>query len=122
LAARKPGANRLSLDIGVPPRRITESGLALSELEGEIFLMREPGSGTRGLMGQLFESAGSSKNRHGDEQETRNPHERRDMRDRAPDVASGRAFARPPAHPGYGRGLFSYAIALNVTAPFRPQT
>ena len=75
MAARKLGANRLSLDIGVPPRRITESGLALSELEGEIFLMREPGSGTRGLMGQLFESAGSSKNRHGDEQETRDPHE-----------------------------------------------
>jgi molybdate transport repressor ModE-like protein len=32
--------------------------LALRELEGETFLTREPGSGTRGLMEQLFESAG----------------------------------------------------------------
>jgi hypothetical protein len=30
----------------------------------------------------------------------------------APDVASGRAFARPLAHPGYG--LFSYAIAIRA--------
>jgi LysR family transcriptional regulator, low CO2-responsive transcriptional regulator len=32
--------------------------LSLSELSQETFLMREPGSGTRGLMEQLFESAG----------------------------------------------------------------
>lgn len=32
--------------------------LALSELAGETFLTREPGSGTRGLMEQFFESAG----------------------------------------------------------------
>jgi DNA-binding transcriptional LysR family regulator len=32
--------------------------LALSELAGETFLTREPGSGTRGLMEQLFEQAG----------------------------------------------------------------
>ncbi|CAN5531390.1 LysR family transcriptional regulator [soil metagenome] len=32
--------------------------LALAELAGETFLTREPGSGTRGLMEQLFESSG----------------------------------------------------------------
>ena len=32
--------------------------LALSDLAGETFLTREPGSGTRGLMEQFFESAG----------------------------------------------------------------
>jgi LysR family transcriptional regulator for metE and metH len=32
--------------------------LALGDLAGETFLTREPGSGTRGLMEQLFESAG----------------------------------------------------------------
>jgi DNA-binding transcriptional LysR family regulator len=32
--------------------------LALAELAGETFLTREPGSGTRGLMEQLFESKG----------------------------------------------------------------
>jgi DNA-binding transcriptional LysR family regulator len=32
--------------------------LALGDLAGETFLMREPGSGTRGLMEQLFEAAG----------------------------------------------------------------
>ena len=32
--------------------------LALADLAGETFLMREPGSGTRGLMEQLFETAG----------------------------------------------------------------
>ena len=31
--------------------------LSLSDLAGETFLMREPGSGTRGLMEQLFETA-----------------------------------------------------------------
>lgn len=35
-----------------------KSRLALADLTGETFLMREPGSGTRGLMEQLFESAG----------------------------------------------------------------
>jgi LysR family transcriptional regulator for metE and metH len=35
-----------------------KSRLALSDLAGETFLMREPGSGTRGLMEQLFGSAG----------------------------------------------------------------
>jgi hypothetical protein len=45
-------------------------------------------------------------------QDACSPHERSDMRDRPPDVASGRAFARPLAHPGYGCCLFSYAIAL----------
>src|SRR5438105_9648414 len=39
-------------------RLARKSHLALSELAGETFLMREPGSGTRGLMEQLFESAG----------------------------------------------------------------
>ena len=34
-----------------------KSGLALSDLARETFLMREPGSGTRGLMEQLFEMA-----------------------------------------------------------------
>ena len=32
--------------------------LKLSDLAGETFLMREPGSGTRGLMENLFETAG----------------------------------------------------------------
>lgn len=35
-----------------------KSRLALADLAGEIFLTREPGSGTRGLMEQLFEAAG----------------------------------------------------------------
>jgi molybdate transport repressor ModE-like protein len=39
-------------------RLARKSRLALSELANETFLMREPGSGTRGLMEQLFESAG----------------------------------------------------------------
>jgi LysR family transcriptional regulator for metE and metH len=39
-------------------RLARKSRLTLRELEGETFLMREPGSGTRGLMEQLFESAG----------------------------------------------------------------
>jgi LysR family transcriptional regulator for metE and metH len=39
-------------------RLARKSRLALRELEGETFLMREPGSGTRGLMEQLFEAAG----------------------------------------------------------------
>src|SRR5688572_7217662 len=43
-----PTAHRL----GRKPR------IVLSELAGETFLTREPGSGTRGLMEQLFETAG----------------------------------------------------------------
>ena len=39
-------------------RLARKSGLALADLAGETFLMREPGSGTRGLMEQLFETAG----------------------------------------------------------------
>jgi molybdate transport repressor ModE-like protein len=39
-------------------RLARKSRLPLSELARETFLMREPGSGTRGLMEQLFESAG----------------------------------------------------------------
>ena len=38
-------------------RLARKSGLELSDLAGETFLMREPGSGTRGLMEQLFENA-----------------------------------------------------------------
>ena len=47
------------------------------------------------------------------EAEPCSPHERRHAGP-TPGVASGRAFARPVAHPGYGRCLFSYAIALRV--------
>jgi hypothetical protein len=36
------------------------------------------------------------------------PDERSDIRDRPPDIATGRAFARPVAHPGYGCCLFQY--------------
>jgi LysR family transcriptional regulator for metE and metH len=43
-----PTAHRLARKIRLP----------LSELAGETFLTREPGSGTRSLMEQLFESAG----------------------------------------------------------------
>ena len=39
-------------------RLARKSRLALRDLSGEIFLTREPGSGTRGLMEQLFQSAG----------------------------------------------------------------
>ena len=39
-------------------RLARKSRIALSELAGETFLTREPGSGTRGLMEQLFETAG----------------------------------------------------------------
>jgi DNA-binding transcriptional LysR family regulator len=39
-------------------RLARKSKLALADLAGETFLMREPGSGTRGLMEQLFETAG----------------------------------------------------------------
>jgi LysR family transcriptional regulator for metE and metH len=39
-------------------RLARKSRIAPSELAGETFLTREPGSGTRGLMEQLFESAG----------------------------------------------------------------
>ena len=39
-------------------RLARKSRIAPSELADEIFLTREPGSGTRGLMEQLFESAG----------------------------------------------------------------
>ena len=39
-------------------RLARKSGLALADLANETFLMREPGSGTRGLMEQLFEAAG----------------------------------------------------------------
>jgi len=38
-------------------RLARKTRLALSDLAGETFLTREPGSGTRGLMEQLFESA-----------------------------------------------------------------
>src|SRR4030081_1004512 len=38
-------------------RLARKSRLALADLAGETFLMREPGSGPRGLMEQLFESA-----------------------------------------------------------------
>ena len=38
-------------------RLARKSRLALGDLAGETFLMREPGSGTRGLMEQLFETA-----------------------------------------------------------------
>src|SRR3954465_5021510 len=38
-------------------RRARKSRLALSDLADETFLLREPGSGTRGLMEQLFETA-----------------------------------------------------------------
>ena len=38
-------------------RLARKTRLALSDLTGETFLTREPGSGTRGLMEQLFESA-----------------------------------------------------------------
>jgi LysR family transcriptional regulator for metE and metH len=39
-------------------RLARKSRMPLRELAGETFLMREPGSGTRGLTEQLFESAG----------------------------------------------------------------
>jgi len=39
-------------------RLARKSSIAPSELAGETFLTREPGSGTRGLMEQLFETAG----------------------------------------------------------------
>jgi DNA-binding transcriptional LysR family regulator len=39
-------------------RLARKSDIALSELAGETFLTREPGSGTRGLMEQLFETGG----------------------------------------------------------------
>lgn len=39
-------------------RLARKHGLRLSDLSGEIFLTREPGSGTRSLMEQLFEQAG----------------------------------------------------------------
>ena len=39
-------------------RLARKTRLALSDLTGETFLTREPGSGTRGLMEQLFESGG----------------------------------------------------------------
>src|SRR5258708_9485854 len=45
----------------IPPtshRLARKSRIALSELANETFLTREPGSGTRGLMEQLFETAG----------------------------------------------------------------
>ena len=38
-------------------RLARKSRLALTDLAGETFLLREPGSGTRGLMEQLFETA-----------------------------------------------------------------
>jgi len=38
-------------------RLAKKSSLSLSDLSGETFLMREPGSGTRGLMEQQFETA-----------------------------------------------------------------
>src|SRR5260221_13685246 len=40
------------------PRLERKSRLPLAALADETFLTREPGSGTRGLMEQLFESAG----------------------------------------------------------------
>ena len=39
-------------------RMARKSHLSLADLANETFLMREPGSGTRGLMEQLFETAG----------------------------------------------------------------
>jgi LysR family transcriptional regulator, low CO2-responsive transcriptional regulator len=39
-------------------RLAKKSRVALSDLANETFLTREPGSGTRGLMEQLFETAG----------------------------------------------------------------
>ena len=39
-------------------RLARKSRIPLSDLASETFLTREPGSGTRGLMEQLFESAG----------------------------------------------------------------
>jgi LysR family transcriptional regulator for metE and metH len=39
-------------------RLVRKSRIALSDLADETFLTREPGSGTRGLMEQLFEAAG----------------------------------------------------------------
>src|SRR5207245_3270385 len=39
-------------------RLASKSRIALSDLANETFLTREPGSGTRGLMEQLFETAG----------------------------------------------------------------
>jgi LysR family transcriptional regulator, low CO2-responsive transcriptional regulator len=39
-------------------RLARKARVQLSDLANETFLMREPGSGTRGLMEQLFESAG----------------------------------------------------------------
>lgn len=39
-------------------RLARKSGLALADLANETFLTREPGSGTRGLMEQLFETSG----------------------------------------------------------------
>jgi LysR family transcriptional regulator, low CO2-responsive transcriptional regulator len=39
-------------------RLARKSRIKLADLAGETFLMREPGSGTRGLMEQLFEQAG----------------------------------------------------------------
>jgi LysR family transcriptional regulator, low CO2-responsive transcriptional regulator len=39
-------------------RLARKSRLTLADLAGETFLMREPGSGTRGLMENLFETAG----------------------------------------------------------------
>lgn len=39
-------------------RLARKTRLKLADLAGETFLMREPGSGTRGLMEQLFESGG----------------------------------------------------------------
>jgi LysR family transcriptional regulator, low CO2-responsive transcriptional regulator len=39
-------------------RLAQKSRVKLADLAGETFLMREPGSGTRGLMEQLFEQAG----------------------------------------------------------------
>jgi LysR family transcriptional regulator for metE and metH len=38
-------------------RLARKSNIALADVAGETFLMREPGSGTRGLMEQLFETA-----------------------------------------------------------------
>jgi LysR family transcriptional regulator for metE and metH len=43
-------------------RLARKSRMKLADLVGETFLMREPGSGTRGLMEQLFEQAGVQPN------------------------------------------------------------
>jgi DNA-binding transcriptional LysR family regulator len=43
-------------------RLARKSRIKLADLAGETFLMREPGSGTRGLMEQLFEQAGVQPN------------------------------------------------------------